>query len=276
MKATKMYSASLIEAIGSFWRNRWLIMQMAKREVVGRYRGSFLGLAWSFFNPILMLVIYTFVFSVVFKTRWGIGESESNTDFALILFIGMIIHGLFSECINASPSLVVSNANYVKKVVFPLDILPWISMGGTLFHSSISFVVWILFLLLLGHQVSWTIIFFPLVIFPLILLTVGISWILSAIGVFIHDVRQITGVITTALMFLAPIFYPLSALPEKYRGWLYLNPLTYVIEESRNVLIWHRVPDWEVWGIYAAVSMAVFAGGFWLFQRARTGFADVM
>ena len=122
----------------SVWRNRSLIVAMVKREVVGRYRGSIMGLAWSFFSPLLMLMIYTFVFSVVFKARWGVGGEESKTDFAIILFVGMIVHGLFAECVNRAPALILSNVNYVKKVIFPLEILPWVAFGSALFHTAIS------------------------------------------------------------------------------------------------------------------------------------------
>jgi len=133
--------ASPLEIARSFWRNRELIWQLTRRQVIGRYRGSLLGLAWSFFNPILMLLVFTFVFSVVFKARWGIGTEEGKTDFAIILFVGMIIHGLFSDCINSAPGLILSNVNYVRKVVFPLEILPWIAMGSALFHAIVSLAV---------------------------------------------------------------------------------------------------------------------------------------
>lgn len=129
---------SLLALSKSLWRNRQLIVQMTKREVVSRYKGSALGLAWSFFNPVFMLIVYTFVFSVIFKMRWGVGGEESKAQFAVVLFVGMIVHGLFAEVLNRAPGLILSNVNYVKKVVFPLEILPVISMGAALFHGLIT------------------------------------------------------------------------------------------------------------------------------------------
>ena len=155
------------------WRSRDLVWQMTKREVIGRYRGSVLGLLWSFFNPILMLTIYTFVFSVVFKARWGSG-GESRFEFALILFAGLIVFNLFAECVNRAPSLIVGNVNYVKKVVFPLEILPLVTMGAALFHCAISLGVLIVFYGLLSGSLPWTIVFAPVVVTPLLLVTLGL------------------------------------------------------------------------------------------------------
>lgn len=249
---------------------------MTKREVIGRYRGSVLGLAWSFFNPILMLSVYTFVFSVVFKARWGGGEIESRTEFAVIFFAGMIVHGLFSECANRAPSLVLSNANYVKKVVFPLEILPWVAMGSALFHAMVSVLVLLAFLLMLNMSLHWTIVFLPVVLVPLMLLTIGIAWFLASIGVYLRDVAQTIGLMTTVMMFLSPIFYPLSALPEHYQGLLMLNPLTFIIEQTRDVLIWGKMPDFRGLGLYAIASSLIVWMGFAWFQKTRRGFADVL
>ena len=155
------------------WKHRALILQMVRREVVGRYRGSVMGLLWSFLNPILMLAVYTFVFSEVFKAKWGVGSNESKADFALILFVGLIVHGVFAECVNRAPGLILSNVNFVKKVVFPLEILPWVAMGATLFHAAVSVGVWALFFVIIKGYLPWTIVFLPLVALPLVLGTLG-------------------------------------------------------------------------------------------------------
>lgn len=244
--------------------------------MVGRYRGSVMGLAWSFFNPILMLLVFTFVFSVVFKARWGIGPEESKADFAIILFVGMIIYGLFSDCVNSAPGLILSNANYVKKVVFPLEILPWIAMGSALFHAVVSLAVWAVFYLFVYAGFKWTAVFFPMVILPLVLATMGVAWMLTSLGVFVRDTAQVIGILTTVLLFLSPIFYPVSALPQQYQALLHLNPLTFVIEEARAVLILGRLPDWTGLAIYLAFSLAIAWIGFWWFQKTRKGFADVL
>lgn len=270
------FSTSPKEIVASLWRNRFLIVQMSKREVIGRYRGSIMGLAWSFFNPVLMLVVYTFVFSVVFKARWGGVGEESKASFAIVLFVGMIVHGLFAECINRAPGLILSNVNYVKKVVFPLEVLPWVAMGSALFHAMISLAVLLIAQLMLNFSFPWTAVFFPLVILPLLIATMGFAWILSATGVFVRDIAQSTGIITTVLLFLSPVFYPVSILPKEYQGLLLLNPLTFVIEEARNVLIWGRMLDWTGWGLSFVVGILIAWAGFWWFQKIRNGFADVL
>ena len=268
------YHSNPWHLVRGLWHHRQLIAQMTRREVIGRYRGSVMGLAWSFFNPVLMLVVYTFVFSEVFQSRWA--GQEGKGDFAILLFVGMIVHGLFAECANRAPSLILSNANYVKKVVFPLEILPLISLGAALFHSCISVVVLLAAQQLLSGSTPMTALYFPLILLPLCLGTLGLSWLLAALGVFIRDVGQIITVLTTVLLFLSPVLYPVSALPEAYRPWLQLNPLTYIIEDSRNVLIFGHAPDWQAFGLALAGSALMAMVGFWLFQKTRKGFADVL
>jgi homopolymeric O-antigen transport system permease protein len=276
MNPHQQHRTSVLEIARSFWRNRGLIWQMTRREVVGRYRGSVMGLAWSFFNPVLMLVVYTFVFSVVFKARWGVSADESKTDFAIILFVGMIVHGLFAECINRAPGLILSNVNYVKKVVFPLETLPIIAMGSALFHTFVSLTVLLAgFLLLNGHLHS-TVLLVPIVLLPLIIFSLGIAWFLASLGVYARDISQITGTVTTVMMFFAPVFYPVSALSRELQPWVMANPLTLVIEEARAVLIWGRAPNWSGLAIFSLASVAVAFMGFWWFQKTRKGFADVV
>lgn len=267
---------SLVALIESLLRNRQLIVQMTRREVAGRYKGSVLGLAWSFLTPILMLAVYTFVFSVVFKARWGTDGDESKTQFALVLFVGMIVHGLFAEVLNRAPGLILSNVNYVKKVVFPLDVLPVIAMGAALFHASISLAVLLIAFALFNGYLHWTVIFIPVVLLPLVILTLGVAWILASLGVFLRDVGQTVGIITTVMLFLAPIFYPITALPEEIRPWIMANPLTFIIEEARKVLILGRMPHWTGLGMYTLVATAVAWAGFAWFQKTRKGFADVL
>lgn len=266
---------SFIEMFGSFLRNRDLILQMTVREVIGRYRGSILGLAWSFFNPIIMLAVYTLVFSTVFQAKWGVG-SDSKTEFALVLFVGMIVHGILAECMNNSPALMLRNASYVKKVVFPLEILPWVVMGSTLFHALISVLVWLLFYLFVNQGIHWTVVFLPIVLIPLVFFTMGVSWVFASLGVYIRDIGQMTGVLTTVLLFMSPVFYPASRLPEPYQTFIYLNPLTFVIEQARDVLMWGELPDMAGLAI-AFIASFIFAWfGFAWFQKTRKGFADVL
>lgn len=267
--------ASLAAMLESLRGNRELIAQMTRREVVGRYKGSVMGLLWSFLNPLFMLVVYSFVFSVVFKARWS-GGGESQTQFAVILFAGMTVHALFAEVLNRAPGIILGNVNYVKKVVFPLEILAVISLGAALFHALVSLLVLLVAFAMLNGFIQWTAIFAPLVLLPLMLLSLGFGWILSSLGVFVRDIGQLIGVFTTALLFLSPVFFPVSALPESFQPWLNLNPLTFIIEQTRDVLIWGRMPDWEGLTLYL-IGAGIFAwlGYFW-FQKSRKGFADVL
>jgi lipopolysaccharide transport system permease protein len=269
------FSASPRELIGSLLRNRNLIKSFVQRDVLGRYRGSFMGLLWSFLNPLFMLIVYTFFFSVIFKARWSEG-SDSKTEFALILFAGLMVFSVFSECINRAPGVVLGNPNYVKKVVFPLEILPWVNLGSALFHGVISFSVWMLAYLVFFGLPHATVFFLPLILMPLVFFIMGLSWVLASLGVYLRDVAQFVGILTSTLMFLSPIFYPVTAIPERFRGLLYLNPLTPVIEQTREVLYWGKVPNFSLIGIYLIVTIIFAWLGFAWFQKTRKGFADVL
>ena len=252
---------------------------MVKREVIGRYRGSFLGLLWAFVNPILMLAIYTFVFGVVFKVRLDSQSTELYNDkfaFALLLFTGLILFNLFSECLSRSPGLVLANVNYVKKVIFPLEILPLVSLGSALFHAGISFLVLFTFMLVIDHSIHWTLIFLPIILLPLLLLILGLSWMLASIGVYVRDIGQFIGLILTMLLFMSPIFYPASALPESVRDYLFLNPLTFVIEQARAVTLYGQFPDWSGLVVYYMLASIVAWAGLMWFMKTRKGFADVL
>jgi len=260
----------------SLLQHRELILQMTKREVVGRYKGSIMGMAWSFFNPILMLTVYSFVFAVVFKARWGLGGEESKPHFAVVLFVGMIVHGVLAEVLNRAPGLIVGNVNYVKKVVFPLEILPVISMGAALFHSLISLVVLLIALVIIDGSLHWTAVLIPLVLLPLVIFVLGLAWMLASLGTFLRDIGQTIGIITTVMLFMAPVFYPLSAIPAKYHPYMMLNPSTFIIEQAREVLILGYLPHWFGLGLYMLVATVVAWAGFTWFQKTRKGFADVL
>lgn len=268
-------SISPFTLINTLKTHRSLIYSLTKREVIGRYRGSIMGILWSFFNPVLMLIVYTFVFSVVFKARWD-GGTDSRTEFALVLFAGLMIYNLFAECITRSPGLVLGNVNYVKKVVFPLEILSIVAMGSAVFHFLISFLVWLIFYLVFFGVPQVTLLLFPLLLIPFLLLILGLSWFLAALGVFLRDVSQIVGVMMTALLFLSPIFYPITALPVEYHQFLQINPLTFVIEQARGVMIWGNGISWQGWVIYLLLATVTAWLGFAWFQKTRKGFANVL
>jgi lipopolysaccharide transport system permease protein len=268
--------SSLLGLVRSLQKNWQLIIQMIKREVVGRYKRSFFGLAWSFFNPILMLTIYTFVFSVVFKAKWAINSDEGEAQFALTLFVGLIVFNLFSETINRAPNLILGNVNYVKKVVFPLEVLPVISIGASLFHTAISLCVLMGGLIFFNGYINWTAILVPLIFIPLVFLILGLSWILASLGVYVRDVGQTIGILTSVLMFLSPVFYSIDALPPAFQFWMMLNPLSFIIEQARAVLIQGLIPNWDLLGIYTAGALTFMWCGYVWFQRTRKGLADVL
>ena len=271
------HPSSLFAVVRSMSRNRQLVAQMTRREIVGRYKGSVFGLTWSFFNPVFMLAIYTFVFSEIFKSRWtGVGAEESKTQFAVVLFVGMIVLGLFNEVLNRASGLIVSNANYVKKVVFPIELLPVIAVATTLFHSLISLGVLLVAFLAFNGYLNWTLVFVPLVLLPLVILSTGLAWILASLGVFLRDVGQTISIFTTVLMFLSPVFYPVTAVPDRFRPFILANPLTFIIEQAREVLIWGHLPDFAGLAVYTIVAFGVAWIGFAWFQFTRKGFADVL
>ena len=257
------------------WRHKELLVSMIQREVVGRYRGSVMGLLWSLLNPLLMLLVYTFVFSTMLKLRWPQG-SGSKSEFALLVFAGLLTFNVFAECVARAPGLILANTNYVKKVMFPLEILPWVVLGAVLFHTLASLAIWLVFHLVFFGLPPLTGLLLPLVLLPLVLFTLGICWVLASLGVYLRDVGQIVGVLTTALMFVSAIFYPTSAFPAAYQGLLRLNPLTLVVEQTRDVLFWGVIPDPFTWACGLLVASGVAWLGFTWFQRTRRGFADVL
>lgn len=270
-----LFSANPLEIIFSLNRNNSLIYSLIYRDVLGRYKGSMLGVVWSLINPILMLAIYTFVFSFVFKARWN-SEISSGLEFSLVLFAGLMIFNLFSECVLRAPSLITSNVNYVKKVIFPLEILPIVNLGSALFHFFVSLCVWITGYVILIGLPYLQVLFLPLVLIPFCLFIMGLSWSLAALGVYLRDIGQVIGIAVTMLMFLSPIFYPASALPQSFQFIMHLNPLTIPIEMVRDLLYFGVLPSLQLFTIYTLGSIAFFILGFALFQKFRKGFSDVL
>lgn len=277
VNAHRPFPAGPLSLFAGFWRERRLILQLIRREVLGRYRGSVMGVAWSFLFPLLMLAVYTFVFSVVFEAKWpGMLEGQSKSRFALLLFVGVIAHGLFAEALIKAPGLVVANANYVKKVVFPLETLGWSLIGSAVFHALVSLSILLAAKWLIEGSVPLTALWLPVILLPLACFALGATWLLASLGVFIRDIGQVTGVLSTVLMFLAPVFYPVDALPQAYRAWVAANPLTVAIEQSRAALFAGTAPDAGVLLVYSAAALACMAFGYWWFQKSRRGFADVL
>ena len=263
------------ELIRLFRDNKELIFQFTHREIISRYRGSNLGLAWAFLTPVLMLSAFTLVFGLIFQARWG-AEGESRLKFALILFCGLIIFNVFSECVTRAPSLIVGHANLVKKVVFPLEILPVVLVASALAHAGISFLILIMALWLGFGVLQWTLGLLPLILIPLVLWCLGLGWFLASLGTFLRDIGHVTGFAATITLFLSPIFYPLSAVPLWLRPVYVLNPLTFIISDARSVIIWGEVPNWHHVVIGTVSAAAGALAGFAWFQRTRRGFADAL
>ena len=260
----------------SLWNYRDLIRQLIKREVGQRYRGSYLGVLWSFITPLIMLLIYTFVFSVIFKSSWQPGKETPVGEFALTLFAGLAAFNLFSEVINRAPTLILTVPNYVKKVVFPLEILPVVAVGSALVNSLITVGLVVIGSILFEGRVSPTILLFPLSYIPLCLLSLGAGWFLASLGVYVRDISQGISILVQMLFFLSPVFYPVAAVPEPFRSMISINPLTLVLTEFRQTLLWGEMIDLQAWGLWVAFTVVLAVLGYTWFMKTKKGFADVM
>lgn len=261
--------------LASLLRHPYLITELAKRDIQGRYRGANFGLLWSLISPFIMLMIYTFAFGSVMKGRWPEIEA-GHTQFAIILFAGLIVHGFFAECFNKSATLITSNPNFVKRVIFPLEVLPWPMILSAIFHVAMNLIVFVILRLIMDGVFVWTVVLFPLVLLPLALLTSGISWLMAAAGVYFRDINQVTGPISMAMLFLSSAMMPVTSVPQSYRWVFELNPLSFIIDQAREVLLWGRTPDWSGLLLYSVGSLVVFYIGYWGFASTRKGFADVL
>ena len=264
-------------AVRGLWARRELIVRLTVQEIGQRYRGSFLGVAWSLLTPAIMLTVYTLVFSVVFQARWGpAGAPLRPAEFALTLFAGLIPFSLLSEVANRAPALVLGSPNYVKKVVFPLEILPVVATGSALVQSLVGFAVLLVAHVVLSTGLSPAVALLPLAYLPLVLLVLGIGWALASLGVYLRDIGHLVGVATHVLLFLSPVFYPADAVPGTLRTLLHANPLTTVLDGFRRVLLWGMPPDWGPWTAVTLASATVALGGHAWFMQTKKGFADVM
>lgn len=260
----------------ALWRNRELLWRLTSREFTGRYRGSMIGRGWSLITPLLMLAVYTFVFSKVFQSRWDNQDQLGIFGFAINLFAGIIVFNLFSESVNKAPGLILANVSYVTKVIFPLEILAAVNVASATFNALTSLAVLALFKLLVMHAIPLSFLWLPLVWFPLIASSLALSWVLSALGVYIRDIGQAVGVITNMMMFLSAVFYPFSSLPKDWQPLLGLNPLVPMIEQTRRVTVSGLPPDPLYIVIGCLLSVLICEVSFRGFQRARFGFADVL
>jgi lipopolysaccharide transport system permease protein len=258
------------------WQQRHLIRQLTWREVTGRYRSSALGIGWSFATPLIQLALYTFVFGVVLQTRWPGATSTALPEFGLMLFAGITAFALFNECVNRAPVLIASAPNYVKKVVFPLEVLPVGVLGSALFHAGVSLVILLIARAFILTAPLWTAIFVPIILLPLVCLSLGLSWFLASLGVFLRDIGHTVMLATQVLMFLTPIFYPPSIFPARLRFLVDFNPLASIVENMRRVTVQGMTPDWRGWAYTLVVGLVALCLGYAWFVKSKRAFADVI
>jgi lipopolysaccharide transport system permease protein len=265
----------LFEPCQALTSRRTLTFELTKRDILGRYRGASFGLLWSLLSPFLMLLIYTFAFGFVFKSKWP-HEASGDHPYAIILYMGLIVHGFFSECLTRSPTLITSNTNLVKRVVFPLEILPWSIMLSALFHVGMNLIVFAVLRLAMEHSLCPRMLWLPVVFLPMLPLAVGVCWFFASFGVYLRDVSQITGVLSTAMLFVSSAMIPVKSLPPGYQWVFEINPLTFIINQAREVALAGHAPDFRGLALYALVALVFMYGGYAWFMVTRRGFADVL
>ena len=265
----------------SVWRPLWqlpgrreLVISLARRELAARYKGSFLGALWAVVTPLAMIAIFTFIFSGIFGARFG--ANGTTWDYALYLFCGLLPWNAFQEAVQMSSNAIVEQANLVKRVVFPLETLPMAKVLAALAQQLIGTVVLIVAALLVQGTIHPTLLWLPALLVPQLLLTLGAAWFIAALGVYVRDIVQGVGLALMIWLYLTPIIYPESAVPEKYRAIVNLNPFTPLVRCYRRILLEGRAPDWAGLGYFLIFSAVIFLAGYWWFARTRKGFADVI
>jgi lipopolysaccharide transport system permease protein len=257
-------------------RHTVLIRQFVKRDVLGRYRGSYLGVLWSLLRPLSMLATYTVVFGYIFQSKLGSHPNETKFDFTLALFCGLILFDFFAECLLRAPTLVLTNPNYVTKVVFPLEILPVMTVGAALVQLVVSFIPLLIALLCAHGSIPLTALYLPVILLPLIVLCLGITWLLASLGVFLRDINSFVPVLMVIIMFASAIFYSISRVPPSFLPIVLYNPLATVIDQTRNAVLWGVPPVWGRYGFVLGGSVLVMILGYAFFMRTKSSFADVL
>lgn len=257
-------------------KNLSLIRRLVRREVEARYRGSALGMAWAFLVPIFLLAVYTFVFSVVFSVRWGSSTEGSRAEFALLLYCGLLVYNIFNECVSSAPSLMLAHSTYIKKVIFPVEVLPWVSLLSSCINAMIGFLILMLGYFAVVGVPPLTAALVPIVCLPVLFVTLGVTLFFSSLGVFVRDAQQFIGIITMVILFMTPIFYPISAIPAQYQWIATFNPLAVAIEQFRGALFKAELPNAGALAMNLAFSTGIlWLGNAW-FMKTKKGFADVI
>lgn len=261
-----------LRIFANIWRHRYLLGQLVKRDVLLRYRGAMFGVLWVFLSPLLMLSIFAFVFGSIFQARWP--QQHESIPFWIVMYSGLIVFNMFAETVTRAPSAVRAYPGYVKKIIFPLEILPLVPLGSALIHGAFNFLILLAAMAWVG-KLHGEVLLFPLLLIPALLLAIGGAWFLASWGVFIKDMSQIVPVLVQMLMFLSPVFYPVSAAPELLRPLYLYNPLGAVIGAGHSLIIGESV-QWTPWGLSLIVGGLVAVLGYAFFMRSREEFADVL
>lgn len=265
----------LVQPFSLFIQNKDLIISMTKKDVIGRYKGSVLGIFWSFCTPLFMLGLYTFFFRFVFNAKWP-DVGDTTADYAVMLFAGLVVHAMAADMIGRSAGVIVGNVNLVKKVVFPIAVLPWVTLLSSLFHLLVSMIVLIMFFLISGGALQWTLLLFPIVILPMILMFMGLAWFFAALGVYLRDIEQVMGTLITFLLFTSTVFFSIEHAPNAIKPILLLNPITQIINDLRNILVYGFFPDFSNLSIYFGFALISFYLGYMFFNKVQKGFSDVL
>ena len=255
-----------------FYRYKDLYIQLFLREIGTVYKGSVIGILWALISPLIMLAIYSVAFGFFIKSAWP----NSKENFTLTLFSGLMIYNFFSECMNRAPDLVVTNANYVKKVVFPIEIMGYVLIGSALFHMLLSLLAWILLAVVINQPIKLTFLWLPFIIFPFCLLLLGIIWIVSTLGVYLRDISQIVTMLTQGLIFLSPVFFPIENLPPLIKDIILLNPPSFIILQARRVMLEGLPPDFMGLFIYYVLGLVLCVFGYHFIRKLKSGFSDVL
>ena len=265
----------LTSPVRNLWHHRGLLWQFTLRNVEVRHKGSHLGLIWSVLNPVLMLGLYVLVFGYIFGGRFGVRPQETPVDYALGIFLGLTLFHFVAEVLGVSPGIIVGNPNFVKKVVFPLEILPAANVGGAVFHLLISLSLVFLCLVVSGTSLSAGALWLPVIVFPLVLFGLGLAWLISALGVFLRDIGQVMQFLSTALMWASAVFFTAQKYPA---AWTYLrfNPLLLAIDLTRDAVLWARPLNFHHLGYLYLAGFAIFYFGHLAFRRMKPAFADVL
>lgn len=265
----------LFDPLASLWRHRQLYRRLLNRDILATVRGSVLGLAWVVLIPLILVTIYTFIFGVVLSSTWS-APTSTPLEVPLIFFAGLGLFGFFMEVISRSPAAVRDNDVYVKKVVFPLDMLAWVLVGTSLFKYLINFALLLFFLLLLTGGIPAKVLLVPVLLLPFLIMTLGIAWMFAAIGTYVRDLTHFIQALGPIILFGSPVFYAVQQVPESFR-WIYmLNPLSFILESLRSLLFFDTMFSFLGLAVYTLVAIIVYATGFAFFQRLRPGFADVV